>query len=67
MYLLPPTFLAALSNVSLIRSYREILAVNIHRNPDNDLAVAAPGRAGSYSDPVLALFPKIMGDPAMRR
>jgi hypothetical protein len=66
VYLLPPTFVTAASNVSLIRSYREILAMNIHRNPDNDMAVVAPGRAGAYSDPVLALFPRIMGDPAMR-
>jgi hypothetical protein len=56
----------AAANVSLIRTYREILAEHIHRNPDDDKAVVAPGRAGPYSDPVLSLFPRIMADPAMR-
>lgn len=64
--MLPPSILTAQSTVSLIRTYREMLAANIHRNPDNDTAVVAPGRAGAYSDPVLALFPRIMADPAMR-
>ena len=62
---LPSVFICAESVVSLIRNYRELLATTLHSSPDSNSAQRVPGRNGIYSDPVLSLFPRIMGDPAM--
>jgi len=51
--------------VALIRVYREMVAEMLHSATSGPTRSQAPCQSGAFAEPVLALFPKLVADPAM--
>jgi hypothetical protein len=63
--MLPSNILCAMSWVPLIRSYREYVAVSLHASADGPTRSHAPNQNGAFCNEIIAMFPKIVSDPAM--
>uniref|UniRef100_A0A7S3XMQ6 Calmodulin n=1 Tax=Heterosigma akashiwo TaxID=2829 RepID=A0A7S3XMQ6_HETAK len=67
IYRMPKNILLPFSSINLVRLYREYAVVKIHDtnlNQSNPIAGLAYGT--KFSEPVLALFPKMINDQAMQ-
>jgi hypothetical protein len=62
---LPRNVIVADSVVAIVRAYREYAATQFVAHGDRKLGSAGFGVSQPYSEPVLALFPRIAADPAM--
>ena len=63
--LLPSCIICAMSWVPLIRVFREHVAQMLWSDSDGPQRNHSPNQTGAFSEPVLAMFPKVVSDPAM--